>query len=81
MTAEIIYPKILTSLKTEPARVIENLPAPEDWDEIIVLGYLKDGDEYIATNLGDGPDFLWILEMAKRRLLDTADALAENNDR
>ena len=73
--ADIFYPNILTRLKTEPGRVIEQLPPPDEWDEIVVIGYLKNGEDYIATNLADGSDMLWLLEMAKKKLLDTADAL------
>jgi hypothetical protein len=73
--ADVIYPQFLTRLKKEAGRVIEALPAPDEWDEIVVIGYLKNGEDYIATNIADGPDMLWLLEMAKKKLLDTADAL------
>ncbi len=39
-------------------------------DEIIVIGFDEEGDFYFASSKGDGGDMLWLLEKAKKMLLD-----------
>ena len=40
---------------------------------VVVLGYDKDGQEYFASSYADGGDMLWLLERAKKALLEVAD--------
>ena len=78
MTDNVIYPDIMTRLDTPPERVIKNLPPPDQWDEIVVVGHLKNGERYFAANITDGGDVLWLLEMAKRDLLNVDDELTDD---
>ncbi|RPJ29884.1 MAG: hypothetical protein EHM17_16135 [Verrucomicrobiaceae bacterium] len=40
---------------------------------VVILGYDKDGQEYFASSYADGGDMLWLLERAKKALLEVAD--------
>jgi hypothetical protein len=40
---------------------------------VVILGYDKDGQEYFASSYTDGGDMLWLLERAKKALLEVAD--------
>lgn len=37
---------------------------------VVILGYDKDGQEYFASSYADGGDMLWLLERAKKALLE-----------
>ena len=39
----------------------------------IVIGYDKDGEAYFASSDPDGGNCLWLMELFKKRLLDTAE--------
>lgn len=61
---------------------ITNLDMPADHvlesalgklDGVVVLGYDKAGQEYFAASYADGGDMLWLLERAKKALLEVAD--------
>lgn len=41
--------------------------------EVVVLGYTKDGEFYFSASEANGPDVLWLLEYAKKRLLEIVD--------
>lgn len=41
----------------------------EGMEEVVVLGYTKDGTEYFASSKADGADTLWHLQRAQTRLL------------
>jgi hypothetical protein len=63
--------------------VITSLPMPSDKlltkalengvTNVVILGYDPDGDFYFASSDADGGDVLWLLEIAKKRLLETAE--------
>ena len=80
MTDNVIYADILTKLDLPPERVIQNLPPSDQWDEIVVIGFLKDGTQYFAANKADGGAVLWLLEMAKRDLLNVGKQLIGDGD-
>lgn len=58
---------IITPLDIPADRVIKN--AFGKLQDVVVMGYDKDGVEYFASSSGSGPDVLWMLERAKHRLL------------
>jgi len=37
---------------------------------VVILGYDNDGELYIASSIADGGTVLWLLETAKKELLD-----------
>lgn len=58
-----------TSLDIDPNSVLMGA-INADMDEVVVLGYKKDGSEYFASNKADGADVLWHLQRAQKRLLE-----------
>lgn len=70
MTADILHPDFVTVADIPAANVINHLPPAEEWEDIIVIGEMKDGTPYLAFNKSDGGRLLWMLEMAKKRLLE-----------
>lgn len=43
-----------------------------DLEMVVIVGYLKDGSSFFASNEPDGPEVLWLLEKTKLDLLNTA---------
>lgn len=72
MTAEIIELQNITSLDLPPERILRGA-SEADLSAVIVIGYDKDGGEYFASSIADGPEVLWALERAKLRLMQTVD--------
>lgn len=54
----------------EEARITLNNSLQADLEIALVLGYNAAGNLYLATNMQDGPELLWLLERAKKRLLE-----------
>lgn len=42
-------------------------------DDVIVIGWDRDGDFYYNSNIDDGQVVLWLLELAKKKLLEAGD--------
>lgn len=42
-------------------------------DEVVIIGYNKDGGFYLASSKASGPEILWALEYAKKKLLAIVD--------
>lgn len=63
--------------------VVTSLPVPSEKllakalengvTNVVILGYDPAGDFYFASSDADGGDVLWLLEIAKKRLLETAE--------
>lgn len=63
--------------------VVTSLPLPSEKlltkalengvTNVVIIGYDPDGDFYFASSDADGGDVLWLLEIAKKRLLETAE--------
>lgn len=70
MTNIIRFPGI-TKLDMPADHVLES--ALGKLEGVVVLGYDKDGQEYFASSYADGGDMLWLLERAKKALLEMAD--------
>ena len=39
-------------------------------DGVVVLGFDDDGDFYFASSIADGGSIIWLMELAKKHLLD-----------
>lgn len=63
----------ITSLDRNPDLILEE--AKGMLDSVVILGYGKDGEQYINTSIADGGDMLWLLEQVKLKLLTIGDAL------
>jgi hypothetical protein len=61
----------ITKLDIPADHVIES--ALGKLEGVVILGYDKDGQEYFASSYADGGDMLWLLERAKKALLEVAD--------
>ena len=60
----------ITRLDTPPERVLEHANTVP-FEGVIVLGWRSDTEEmFFASSYASGPEVLWLLEMAKRDLLD-----------
>lgn len=42
-------------------------------DTVVICGYTKDGAEYFASNVANGPDVLWLLQRSGLNLLTIGD--------
>lgn len=58
----------VTGMSLDPARVINGAHAANLVD-VIIVGRDADGEFYFASNQPNGPDVLWDLAQAQRRLL------------
>lgn len=58
----------VTRLDHPVERIIERA-ANADLSEVVVLGFDGDGDFFFASSKANGPDVLWLLEMAKIKLM------------
>lgn len=72
MAAKVIIGRFITTLNTPLERVLE-AAIEADLDEVVVVGYAKDGSEYFASSTSDGGSVLWHFERAKHRLMQLGD--------
>ena len=42
-------------------------------DEVVIIGTYKDGGEYFASSVADGPNVNWMLDRAKKALIEIID--------
>ncbi len=61
----------ITSLDTPPPRVLAKA-ARAKLESCVVVGFKEDGDFYFASSNADGGDVLWLLELAKKKLLEVS---------
>ena len=61
----------ITKLELPVDTVLES--AKEQLDGVVILGYDKDGESYFASTYADGGEVLWLLEKAKKALLEVYD--------
>ena len=66
---EVINLEQITRLDLPPERVIDNAPV-EELESAVLLGWKKDGEFYFASSIANGPDVLWLMELAKKKLLE-----------
>jgi hypothetical protein len=55
------------------AKVILEACARRNVTSVVIIGWEDDGDFLFTSSMGDGPECLWLLEMAKKKLLETGD--------
>lgn len=72
MTAEVIGFPGVTTLDTDPSRVLDSASAA-GLEHVVVVGVDSDGEFYFASSMADGGDVLWWLAIAKKRLLEIGD--------
>lgn len=61
----------ITSLDIPPPRILAKA-AGAKLESVVVIGFREDGNFYFASSGADGGDVLWLLELAKKQLLETS---------
>jgi hypothetical protein len=69
MTDNVVNLDVVTCIDVPVDRVIDGAKEA-GLDVAVVVGYHKNGDLYFASSLTDGGDVLWLLEIAKKQLLE-----------
>ena len=59
----------VTRLDIPPERVLDGAK-DKCPDGVVVLGFDADGDFYFASSIADGGTVIWLLELAKKKLLE-----------
>lgn len=72
MTDVVEFPGV-TKLDLDPDRVLG--AAVGELSSAIVIGYTKDGEEYFASSISNGPETLWLLERMKLKLLQIVEEI------
>lgn len=57
-----------TRLDIPPERVLSGALGA-GMSKVVVVGYDKDGNEYLASSVADGAEIVWLLERAKYKLI------------
>jgi hypothetical protein len=68
----------VTTLDLDPDMVLQNNIGK--LEGFVLVGYTSDGKEYTCSTYGDTPTILWLLERAKKQLLESADYDDEDFD-
>ena len=68
MKDNIILFNGVTTLPLPADRVLENTPKLQD---VVILGYDSEGEFYFSSSIPDGPNINWLMDLAKKRLLET----------
>lgn len=66
---------LIVSGKTIPDFPVDRLleDAIGELDEVVIIGTHKDGKEYFASSVADGPNVNWMLDRAKKALIEIVD--------
>lgn len=71
MTAEVVDFPGITTLDIDPDRILQC--AIGKMDQVVLIGWDKDGQEYFSSSVSDGGTVLWHMERAKLQLLRKGD--------
>lgn len=63
----------VTVLDLDPDRVLSS--AVGELECVVLIGRTKEGDEYFTSSVADGGDVLWMMERAKKALLEISDEI------
>ena len=77
MPDNIVDLPVITTLKSDPNRVLQ--AADGKLETAVVIGWQKDdsGQFYFASSEPNSAEVIMLLEIAKRRLLESMDELSE----
>jgi len=65
---KVVVLNVDTTLDVPPDRILE--AATGKLDMVLLLGYNNDDEPYFASSTSDRLELLWLLESAKKELLD-----------
>lgn len=68
--SEVIEFRGVTRLDLDPDRVLEN--AKGQLKHFVIIGYNTDDEFFFSSTMADGGDVMWMLEVAKLKLLRVA---------
>jgi len=68
MTDNVINLPVVTTLDLPAERVLQEA-LNADLDGVVVIGYGKDGSEYMASSIAGGPEVNWLLDRCKSRMM------------
>lgn len=74
--SNVIESGIVTRLPIPVKKVLDN--TPRDLQSVVICGYDVDGDFYFASSEANGAEVIWLLEMAKKKLLEIGDCCDSN---
>jgi hypothetical protein len=69
MSDNIVFFDGVTRLDIPPERVL-NSAKEANLENCVVIGWEKNGDFYFASSIASGPEVIWLLELAKKKLLE-----------
>lgn len=62
----------ITKLDLQPERVIRGALEKELTD-VVIVGWDPDGEFYFSSSIAAGSETLWLLEIARKRLIEIGD--------
>lgn len=68
LVTNVVTLPVITTLDLDAERVLEGA-INSTLQSCIVLGYDADGEFYFASTMADGGEVLWLLEMARLKLM------------
>lgn len=68
---EVVVGSFITRLDCPPDRVLES--AVGELEDAVVIGWSKTGDFYFASSKAGGPEVLWLLALASKKLMEIGD--------
>lgn len=74
--ANILSFEGITTLDLDPDLVLQNNIGK--LEGFVLVGYTTEGKEYLCSTYGDTPTILWLLERAKKQILESADDAEED---
>jgi hypothetical protein len=72
MSDKFVIVNGITSPEVSVDQVLE--AAIGELDEVVIIGTHKDGKEYFASSIADGPNVNWMLDRAKKALIEIVDS-------
>ena len=73
MADNVIPLGTITKLNLPTDRVLENAKG-ECTEGVVILGWDNEGELYFASSIADGGTVMWLMELAKLRLLNIAES-------
>ena len=70
--SNVIEPSFITKLDIPTERILRKAQEAS-LGTVVVVGWCEDGEFYFASSVADGGDTLWLLEMAKKKLLEAGE--------
>lgn len=69
--ANVVHAPVVTRHASDPDDLLRQ--AIGELDTVVIVGHTKEGHEFYASSVADGPNALWILQRGAYRLLGIVD--------